>query len=180
LIHPTGIAPPALAGARRLPGKLPLALLSTAMSDAHAATPPTIDLVRVDKSARTLSLLSRGRVVATFHVALGGDPGGHKRQEGDRRTPEGRYMLDFKKADSAFHRAIRISYPNAADIESAQRRGVKPGGAIMVHGQKNGLGWLSAARQRFDWTDGCIALSNADMRKVWDMVQVPTPIEISP
>lgn len=89
-------------------------------------------------------------------------------------------MLDFKKQDSAFFRAIHISYPNQADIQRAQVAGVNPGGAIMIHGQKNGFGWLSAVSQRFDWTDGCIALSNKDMQKVWNLVQVPTVIEIAP
>lgn len=90
------------------------------------------------------------------------------------------YVLDFKKADSAFFRAIHISYPNEADKRSAKRRNFDPGGAIMIHGQKNGLGWLSSVSQQFDWTDGCIALTNEDMQQVWDLVSVPTPIEIVP
>ena len=162
-----------------------LALLAVALTlvlrpSSGIATAAPIDLVKVDKSDHTLSLISNGETIAIFHVALGGNPVGHKRQEGDRRTPEGHYLLDFKKPDSAFFRAIHISYPNEADEESAKRRGVRPGGAIMIHGQRNGLGWLSAASQRFDWTDGCIALSNKDMQIVWDLVNVPTPIEISP
>lgn len=67
-----------------------------------------------------------------------------------------------------------------ADREQARRRGVDPGGAIMLHGQKNGLGWLAGVSQRFDWTNGCIALSNEDMQQVWDLIVVPTPIEINP
>jgi murein L,D-transpeptidase YafK len=147
---------------------------------ASAATSPAIDLVKVDKSDRALSLMSQGKVVARFPIVLGGNPAGHKQQEGDQRTPEGRYILDFKKQDSAFFRAIHISYPNQADIRRAQKAGVSPGGAIMIHGQKNGLGWLSALSQRYDWTDGCIALSNEHMQRVWSFVQVPTAIEIAP
>lgn len=145
-----------------------------------AATPPAVDLVKVDKSAHTLYLMRQGKVVEKFHIALGGNPVGHKQREGDQRTPEGRYILDFKNANSAFFRSIHVSYPDHADTARARRMGVSPGGAIMIHGQKNGFGKFSAATQRFDWTDGCIALSNADMQKVWDLVQVPTPIEISP
>jgi len=89
-------------------------------------------------------------------------------------------MLDFKKQDSAFFRAIHISYPNQADVRRAQKAGVSPGEAIMIHGQQNGLGWLSALAQRYDWTDGCIALSNEDMHRVWSLVMVPTAIEIAP
>lgn len=138
------------------------------------------DRVKVVKSERRLYLLRAGEVIAAFPIALGGQPQGHKQQEGDQRTPEGLYTLDYKKADSAFFKAIHVSYPQAADREQARRRGVDPGGAIMLHGQKNGLGWLAGVSQRFDWTNGCIALSNEDMQQVWDLIVVPTPIEISP
>lgn len=132
------------------------------------------------KSERKLQLLSAGRVVGEFRVALGAHPSGHKVQEGDERTPEGRYVLDYKKADSAFYKAIHISYPNAADLASARQQGLSPGGQIMIHGQKNGLGWLSSLTQRFDWTDGCVALSNTDMAIVWQRVQAGTPIHLLP
>lgn len=150
-----------------------------AAAPSHAATPP-IDLVRVDKSERRMQLLHDGAVVATFRIALGDNPVGHKQREGDERTPEGRYMLDWKKADSAYFRAIHISYPNADDTRRARARGVPPGGAIMVHGQPNGWAHLEALTQRRDWTDGCIALRNADMQTLWDSVRVPVPIEIAP
>lgn len=141
-----------------------------------------VDLVRVDKAARTLSLIGNGVVLHRFSIRLGGAPVGHKQREGDRRTPEGRYLLDFRKADSAYYRAIHISYPNAQDRASARRRGVPPGGAIMIHGQPNGLRLAadSTTAIPYDWTDGCIALSNADMTTVWNLVRVPTPIEITP
>lgn len=139
-----------------------------------------VDLVRVLKSERKLQLISKGKVVHQFSIALGADPVGHKQQEGDERTPEGRYVLDFKKADSAYYKAIHISYPNAADTEAARRAGVSPGGQIMIHGQKNGLGWLSGINQHFNWTNGCVALSNANMDVVWNSVKVGTPIELLP
>ena len=141
-----------------------------------------VDLVKVDKSERSLSLMSHGQVLHRFAVRLGGTPQGHKQREGDRRTPEGRYLLDFRKADSAFYRALHVSYPNRDDRANARRLGVPPGGAIMIHGQPNGLQLTadSTVTIPYDWTDGCIALSNADMTTLWNLVQVPTPIEIDP
>src|SRR5215471_7805423 len=93
--------------------------------------------VLVNKSERKMYVFAGKDVVATFPVGLGVNPLGHKQQEGDRRTPEGRYVLDYKNAGSIFFRSIHISYPNAADIAAAKRRGTKPGGAIMIHGQPN-------------------------------------------
>jgi len=141
-----------------------------------------VDLVKVDKSERSLSLISQGQVLYRFAVRLGGTPLGHKQREGDRRTPEGRYLLDFRKADSAFYRALHVSYPNRDDRANARRLGVPPGGAIMIHGQPNGLQLTadSTVTIPYDWTDGCIALSNADMTTLWNLVRVPTPIEIDP
>lgn len=136
--------------------------------------------VRVLKNDHKLQLLSGDRLVHEFHVVFGANPKGHKMEEGDERTPEGSYILDYKKIDSAFYRAIHISYPNAKDIAFAKSRGVKPGGDIMIHGQKNGLGWLPFISQRFNWTNGCVALSNKDMDIVWALVKEGTPIEILP
>lgn len=144
------------------------------------AQPARVDLVRVDKAARTLSLIGNGVVLHRFSIRLGGTPVGHKRREGDRRTPEGRYLLDFKKADSSFYRAIHVSYPNAADRANARRLGVSPGGAIMIHGQPNGFPVTGGYAIPHDWTDGCIALSNDDMTTLWNLLRVPTPIEINP
>lgn len=141
---------------------------------------PTVTLVRVLKTDHKLQLLSGEKLVREFHVVFGADPKGHKMQEGDERTPEGSYILDYKKTNSAFYRAIHISYPNAKDIASAKSRGVKPGGDIMIHGQRNGLGWLSFISQRFNWTNGCVALPNKDMEIVWALVKEGTPIEILP
>lgn len=139
-----------------------------------------VDLVRVLKAERRLQLISKGKVQHEFTIALGGNPVGHKKQEGDERTPEGRYTLDYKKSDSSFYRAIHISYPNAKDVEAARRAGVSPGGQIMIHGQKNGYGWLSGLSQRFDWTNGCVALTNADMEFIWNTVNAGTQIELLP
>ena len=139
---------------------------------------PTVDLVRVLKSGHKLQLISSGEVLHEFPIALGSNPIGHKMQAGDGKTPEGNYTLDFKKSDSAFYKAFHISYPNAEDIASAKDRGVSPGGQVMIHGQKNGLRWLSNIIQRFDWTNGCIALTNHDIDVVWSLVKEGTKVEI--
>ena len=100
----------------------------------------SVDQVRVDKSERKMYLIRQGKVVKNYDIALGANPWGHKQQEGDERTPEGVYTLDYKKEDSAFYRSMHISYPNSHDKAQAARKGVSPGGFIMVHGQRNGLG----------------------------------------
>ncbi len=134
----------------------------------------------VIKSESKLYLKNNGKTLKIFRVAFGANPKGHKLKKGDERTPEGRYLLDYKNENSAFHKAIHISYPNEKDKRRAKELGVKPGGQIMIHGQKNGYGWLSFIIQLFNWTDGCIALSDSDMDELWELVDVGTPIEIKP
>jgi murein L,D-transpeptidase YafK len=138
------------------------------------------DLVLVRKSESKLYLKNHGKVFKEYHVSFGANPKGPKQQKGDERTPEGKYILDYKNKNSSFYKAIHISYPSAKDIKISRKRGVSPGGQIMIHGQKNGFGWLSFIVQRFNWTDGCISLSNHDMDEVWNSVDVGTPIEIEP
>ena len=137
-----------------------------------------VDLVRVDKSEGIMYLMEGDAVVKEFHVALGANPKGHKQQEGDERTPEGEYTLDYKKEHSSFYRAMHVSYPNANDKAKAKASGVSPGGFIMVHGQRNWFGWLAPITQRFDWTDGCIALTNSEMDEFMRLVKVGTRIKI--
>ncbi|MEQ6289966.1 murein L,D-transpeptidase family protein [Vogesella sp. GCM10023246] len=154
--------------------------LAALLFTAAATALPQADLVLVDKRAQRLYLYQGQRLLAAFPVAFGGQPQGHKQQEGDGRTPEGRYLLDDKKADSGYYKAIHISYPNAADRAAAAARGVSPGGQVMIHGQRNGFGWAAALTQRVNWTNGCIALRNADMQQVWQAVAPGTPIVIRP
>lgn len=139
----------------------------------------TVDLVRVDKSDRILELMSNGEVVRRYGIALGGNPVGHKAEEGDERTPVGRYVLDWRNAESGYYRSIHISYPNAEDQATAALRGVDPGGMIMIHGQPNSFGWWSWFLQNFDWTDGCIAVENDHMDEIWKLVANGTAIEIA-
>ena len=138
------------------------------------------DSVLVVKSEAKLYLLNNGLTFASFPVAFGSNPRGHKKEQGDGRTPEGSYILDYKNAKSAFYKSIHISYPNTEDRKDAQRRGVDPGGDIMIHGQKNGYGRYAFVTQFFNWTNGCIALSDRDMETVWKAIDPGTPIEIRP
>jgi murein L,D-transpeptidase YafK len=138
-----------------------------------------VDLVKVDKSMSKMSLLDGNSIVKEYHVAFGANPKGHKQQEGDEKTPEGTYILDYKKENSSFYRAIHVSYPNKNDKENAKKMGVSPGGFIMVHGQRNRLGWLSSITQLFNWTNGCIALTNNEMDEFMSLVKKGTPIQIS-
>jgi len=138
-----------------------------------------VDLVKVDKSEGKMYLLDGDEVIKEYHVAFGENPKGHKQQEGDERTPEGSYTLDYKKEDSSFYRAMHINYPNKTDKANAKKLGVSPGGFIMVHGQSNNLGWLSLITQRFNWTNGCIALTNAEMDEFMELVNVGTNIQIA-
>ena len=138
------------------------------------------DQVLVDKSERAMYLMRGGHTFKKYKIALGGNPIGHKQQQGDQRTPEGWYTLDYKKADSAFYKAIHISYPNRKDKARARKKRVKPGGFIMIHGQKNGLGWAAYVTQQFDWTEGCIAVTNAEMDEIWKAIDPGTKIYIYP
>lgn len=136
------------------------------------------DLILVDKSDRTLSLVKDGAVFRTYRIALGAHPHGHKLQEGDERTPEGRYEIDGRNAGSRFFRSLHISYPNATDRNRAAESGVSPGGDIMIHGMKNGFGWLGRLHRLVDWTNGCIAVTDEEMRDIWSAVATGTAIEI--
>lgn len=138
--------------------------------------------ILVDKSERLLHVYAGKREIATYSVGLGTSPLGHKQQEGDRRTPEGRYTLDYKNARSTFFKSMHISYPNAADKANAKRLGVSAGGDIMIHGQANDP-VARAAIDRYplpDWTYGCISMKNEELQKLWDVVSIPTPIQILP
>jgi len=119
-------------------------------------------------------------VLASYDIALGSAPEGHKQREGDGRTPEGRYLLDWRSNDSDYYRAIHISYPDAEDRRNARVAGVNPGGRIMIHGLPNGLGEIGRDHAKGDWTNGCIAVSNAELDEIWELTPLGTPIEILP
>jgi murein L,D-transpeptidase YafK len=138
------------------------------------------DSVLVLKGERRLLLLRGGDPFATYRVALGADPVGHKSQEGDEKTPEGTYILDYRNNRSAFHRSLHVSYPNAVDSSQAAARGVSPGGMIMIHGLGRGMQLFGRWHRFMDWTDGCVAVTNQEMDQIWRAMPDGTPIEIRP
>jgi murein L,D-transpeptidase YafK len=141
---------------------------------------PMATEVVVHKAARRLELWRGPTLLRTYRVSLGLRPDGHKQREGDFRTPEGRYLLDSRNPRSDFFLSIRVSYPNERDRARARKAGVPPGGLIMIHGLPNEPRWPLEHYAREDWTDGCIALNNADMMEVWMLVSDGTPIDIRP
>jgi murein L,D-transpeptidase YafK len=139
-----------------------------------------VDSILILKKDHTLQLLSAGKVVRTYKVALGTGGLAPKQREGDARTPEGHYTIDAKNLDSHYHRGLHVSYPNAEDRQRAAKLGVPPGGAIMIHGLPNGKGYIGAAHRLYDWTLGCIAVTDQEIEEIWDLVPVGTPVEIRP
>ena len=138
------------------------------------------DKVLVIKKVSRLYLLRRGKVIRSYRVAFGFNPRGHKTTQGDGKTPEGHYVIDYRNRVSKFYRSLHVSYPNAADRAQARRRGVSPGGLIMIHGARNGMGWLGFLHTYWNWTEGCIAVTNSEIDEIWRMVANGTPIEIRP
>lgn len=163
---------------QRIPVLLALVATSLPAAAATDSEPPMAAAVVVEKQARRLTVLDeRGQPIRTISgIQLGDAPQGHKRFQGDERTPEGRYTIDWSNPDSAYHLSLHISYPNAADQAYAASQGRSAGGMIMIHGQPNGM----AGRVPGDWTDGCIALANEEIEYLWQLVPDGTVIEILP
>jgi murein L,D-transpeptidase YafK len=139
-----------------------------------------VERVIVHKGKRVMELHRDGGVVASYKISLGLVPIGQKQREGDYRTPEGRYRLTRRNAESDFFLAVQVSYPEPADIALARKNGWMPGGSIMVHGLPNRLKYSRDRYLNTDWTDGCIALSNENMLDFWLLTGQGTPIEIRP
>jgi murein L,D-transpeptidase YafK len=144
------------------------------------AQPPIvrIDRIHVDKSAHLMTVFAKGRAVRSFEVALGRGGIEPKEQEGDGRVPEGSYLITGRNPESAFHRSLRIGYPTPAQAALARKQDVDPGGDIMIHGLPSGRGWLNERHRLIDWTQGCVAVTNAEMDWLWQAVPDGTPIEI--
>ncbi|MDF1502830.1 L,D-transpeptidase family protein [Roseisolibacter sp. H3M3-2] len=138
------------------------------------------DSLVVEKALRRLTFWAGGLPIRTYDVALGGSPTGHKERQGDRRTPEGLYRIDARNAKSKFHRGLHVSYPNADDVARARALGVDPGGDIMLHGLPNGQGNVGAAHRTWDWTNGCVAMTNQEIEELFASVPVGTPIRFLP
>ena len=158
-------------------------LLFTTLGHANA-TPnlqgPLVDKVLVVKSERQLHLLSRGETLKSYRASLGKQPNGPKQQQGDMRTPEGFYWIDWRKTSDKFNLSMHISYPNARDLAHAQAKGVPAGDMIMLHGTPVDEEYPEWFFHTLDWTEGCIALRNDDMQEIWRLVGNGTLIEIRP
>ena len=122
--------------------------------------------------------MCKGKVIRTYTVALGRDPVGHKVKQGDNRTPEGKYTLDWRNPNSSCYKSLHISYPNKADKAKAKTLGVSPGGDVMIHGLHPSVTMLGSKHISWDWTYGCVAVTNEEMDEIWALVKNGTPIEI--
>jgi murein L,D-transpeptidase YafK len=145
-----------------------------------SATHMLADSVVVEKSQHRLSLYRQGSLVRSYLVALGQQPVGDKVSLGDMRTPEGVFRIEARNPASRYHRALRISYPDAAHRAKARALGVSPGGDIMIHGLPARQAWVGASHRDYDWTEGCIAVTNQEIEEIWSAVPVGTPIQIKP
>jgi murein L,D-transpeptidase YafK len=137
-----------------------------------------IDRIIVEKSQRRMDLMSGDTVVRSYVIALGFAPEGDKQQQGDGKTPEGKYVIEGRNPSSAFHLSLKISYPDAADRAAAAARGVAPGGDIFIHGAPNW--WLAPGQPPGDWTLGCVAVTKAEIEEIWRLVPDGTRVEIRP
>ncbi|HQQ62027.1 MAG TPA: L,D-transpeptidase family protein, partial [Pseudomonadales bacterium] len=151
---------------------LALVLVCSAGCSYHPAPPPSApgeparaaenipqhDRIIIEKSRHQLRYYANGQLVASYKVALGQNPVGAKTCSGDKRTPEGIYFVSEHIRDSGFYRALRISYPNLADLQRARKQGCDPGGDILIHGLQNGFGYVGRLHAEVDWTRGCIAI----------------------
>lgn len=138
------------------------------------------DKILIEKKERRLTLLSKGKVLKTYPIALGGNPLGHKERQGDNKTPEGTYIIDSRNRDSRYHLSLHISYPNYQDKKRAKELGVPPGGDIMIHGIKNGFSWVGDLHTGVDWTKGCIAVTDEEIEEIERLAPNGTIVEIRP
>ena len=155
-------------------------VLKPAPSSQPVRAGQSIDKVLVIKSARKLELISNGKPIKTYRISLGKQPKGPKMREGDKRTPEGIYWVDWRKKSDKFNLAMHINYPNISDAATARREGLNPGSMIMIHGTPDTEENPENLFHTLDWTDGCIAMKNYEMREVWNMVKDGTMVEIRP
>ena len=138
------------------------------------------DKIVVVKRERSLSLYRQGELLKVYYVSLGGDPRGSKGTEGDLKTPEGSYVIEGRNPYSKFYKSLRISYPNEQDVAAARAKGEKPGSDIYIHGLSQKMEWAGKYHRFYNWTKGCIAVTNSEMDELWHAVDNGTPIYILP
>jgi murein L,D-transpeptidase YafK len=163
-------------------GSLSLALwaLTEALPAQQHPAPQKADAILILKKDHLMELLAGGKVIRTYKVALGQGGLAPKVRQGDARTPEGHYSIDAKYTATHYHKALHISYPDAEDRKRAAKLGVSPGGSILIHGLPNGQGYVGAAHRLYDWTLGCVAVTDEEIDEIWELVPVGTPVEIRP
>lgn len=167
---------------------LPVAILAIVFGAGTARAGETIpppsskearaDRIVIEKALHRLSLFAGGQLLRSYQVALGQGGLAPKSRQGDKRTPEGHYRIDSRNANSAYHLSLHISYPEARDLAAAAARGDKAGGEVMIHGLRNGLGWIGDLHRNSDWTAGCIAVTDREIEEIWRLVPDGTPVEI--
>ncbi len=155
-------------------------ILSSSLASAKSMKIPQGNRIVIEKARHLMHVYHNKESIVTFRIALGREPVGQKNCAGDQRTPEGLYTITEHKKDSGFYRALRISYPSEKDIARAKSKGCNPGGNIMIHGLKNGLGWAGRTHRTVDWTNGCIAITNQEMDILYNMVKDGATVEIKP
>ncbi|MBI5163189.1 MAG: L,D-transpeptidase family protein [Magnetospirillum sp.] len=138
------------------------------------------DRIVIEKAKHKLTIYKEDRPIRTYQASLGRGGLEAKAIEGDGRTPEGAYRIAGRNSRSAYHLSLKISYPELRDIEAARLRGQSPGGDIMIHGIRNGLGWVDGLHRWVDWTAGCVAVTNDEIEELWRVVPDDTPVEIRP
>ena len=171
---------------RALIAVVSIALLASCGGDSSQPAPskfktysgPPVTQVVVKKGERKLYLISGQTVLKSYDVGLGTQPVGPKLFEGDGKTPEGVYFIDRKNPASRYHLSLGISYPSAQDVAHAAMLGLRPGGDIMIHGL--GPEGRALAKQRRDWTAGCIAVTDAEIEEIFAMLQPGVPVFVRP
>jgi murein L,D-transpeptidase YafK len=141
---------------------------------------PVADHIIIEKKAHRMTLYRGKKVLKTYRISLGRAPIGPKEKRGDHKTPEGHYVIDGRNPNSAYHLSLHISYPTPTQTENAEALGLSPGGQIMIHGLPNGMPNVGSLQQLYDWTDGCVAVTNSEMDEVWNLVPDGTPVDILP
>lgn len=153
---------------------------SASSATSRSNAPAAADSLVLTKSRRELVVYYRGTPVRTYYVALGLNPVGDKERIGDNRTPEGLFFIQGRNPNSRYHLSLRISYPDATHRARAARLGVEPGGDIMIHGLPAEQAPFGAAHRDYDWTNGCIAVTNREIEELWGVIRDGTPIQIKP
>ncbi len=151
-----------------------------APSEKPLAASAVADKIVVAKEARLLTIFAKDIPLKSYRISLGFAPSGHKEQEGDGKTPEGIYTISGRNPNSAYHRSLRVSYPSPADTAAARRKGVSPGGDIMVHGLPNNTPGFALIHKSRDWTAGCIAVTDAEIEELWRAIPNGATIDIRP